>query len=369
MTRYVPLIFLAATGIVLAQQPAPNSNGGWRRVGDPPPATSAPAAPAQNPEPVVRDQYGQPNQPAQSAQPAQDASRDAAPADQDVVSAPAPPPDVPAPVQAQPQQQAPRPSARPAYGLPREVTLKPGTYMSVRINQPLSSDHNHEGDTFTASLMQPVVVDGVVIAQRGQTVYGRVAGVQKQHSDKPSSMRLELTGLSIVDGTQVPLQSQLVTRQGGTTPAGVQAGTVAGTTVVGAAIGGAAAWGTGAAIGAGVGAAAGIIGVLATRHHATVVYPETPLTFQVTSPVTVSTERSPQAFRFVGPEDYQQHQTYAVRPAPRPAPYYGYPAYAYPYYAYPYPYSWWGPSVGVYFGGGWGWGGWGRGGYYRGRWR
>ena len=393
MKRIAPLIFFAASGLVLAQQPAQDSPGAWRRVGDPPPA-SAPAAtpapapspaatPSQNPEPTARDQYGQPVAPPQGApvpQQPQDAQapqqpQDAPPAaDPDALTSPAPPPEVmQPPAAAQPQttpQQAP---TRPAYGLPHQLTLQPGSYLTVRINQPLSSDRNHEGDPFTASLMQPVVVDGVVVVQRGQTVYGRVAEAQKAHTDKPSRLKLELTGLTIADGTQIPLQSQLVTRQGGTTPGGVQAGTIVGTTAVGAAIGGAAAWGTGAAIGAGAGAAAGIIGVLVTRHHPTVVYPETALTFQVTTPVTVSTDRAPQAFRFVGPEDYQPGMQYATRPGPRPvgpgsyyyapgyAPAYGY-GYPYPYYyGYGYPY-YWGPGIGVYWGGGWG--GWG----YR-RWR
>jgi len=271
----------------------------------------------------------------------------------------------------------PQQSQRPAYGLPPTLTLKPGTYVTVRINQPLSSDRNHEGDTFTATLMQPVVVDGVVVAQRGQTVYGVVAEAAKAKTDKPSRLQLGLTGLTVMDGTQVPVKSQLVVRTGGSTPPGVQAGTVAGTTALGAVIGGAAAWGTGAAIGAGAGAAAGLIGVLVTRHHPTIVYPETALTFQVTAPATISTERAPQAFRYVGPQDYQQGMQYATRPGPRPAgppasyygPGYGYPyaygygypygyGYGYPYYGYPY---WYGPGVGVYWGGR-GWGG------YR-RWR
>lgn len=353
MKRIAPLIFLAASSLVFAQQPSQETPGAWRHVGDPPPA-STPAATsnsAQNPEPVAQDQSGQPNQ-------------QAAPSDQagDAVTTPMPPPEPPA-MPAQPPQGA-APTGKPAYGLPPQLTVKPGTYVSVRINQPLSSDRNHEGDPFTATLMQPVVVDGVVVAQRGQTVYGRVAEAAKAHLDKPSRLKLELTSLTLADGTQAPLQSQLLTRQGGSTPNGVQAGTVVGTTAVGAAIGGAAAWGTGAAIGAGAGAAAGIIGVLVTRHHPTVVYPEMPLTFQVTSPVTVSTERAPQAFRYVGPEDYQQAQQYASRPGPRPAgpgayyygqgygyPYYGYPYYASPYYGYPY---YWGPGIGFYWGGGFG---------------
>lgn len=407
MKLIAPLIFLVTAGLVLGQQPAQNSTGGWRRASDPPAAApsnvppDAAAAPAQNPEPTARDQYGQPiGQPA----PVQAGQPNAAPPDQspDAITTPAPPPAPPEVVQEQqpmPQQSAPpaygslqqRPtpmpqqSPRPAYGLPPTLTVKPGTYITVRINQPLSSDRNHEGDTFTATLMQPVVVDGVVVAQRGQTVYGVVAEATKAKTDKPSRLQLGLTGLTAVDGTQVPFKSQLVVRTGGSTPPGVQAGTVVGTSAVGAVIGGAAAWGTGAAIGAGAGAAAGIIGVLVTRHHPTIVYPETALTFQVTSPATISTERVPQAFRYVGPQDFQQGMQYATRPGSGPGgppayyngPGYGYqdgPGYGYPYaYGYGYPYSygypyWYGPSIGVYWGG-WGWGGWGRGwGGYR-RWR
>lgn len=361
MIRIAPVILLAAGSLLLAQQPSQNSPGGWRHVGDPP-AAGAPAASdnsAPNPEPVAPDQYGQQStqQPAPNGQP------------DDAVTTPAPTPE-PMPPQPPPQGATAQPGGQPAYGLPREMTVKPGTYVTVRINQPLSSDRNHEGDPFTATLMQPVVADGVVVAQRGQTVYGRVAEAEKAHMDKPSRLKLELTGLTLADGTQAPVQSQLLTRQGGSTPGGVQAGTVAGTTIIGGAVGGAAAWGTGAAIGAGVGAAAGIIGVLVTRHHPTVVYPEAVLTFQITSPVTVSTERAPQAFRYVGPEDYQQAPQFASRPGPRPAgpggyyapgygypyaAYPGYPYYGYPYWGYPY-YPYGGPGIGLYWGRGY-WGG------------
>ena len=347
-TRNLLLTALSVTALAAAQAP---QTGGWRRATDPAPnppaATPAPPAGSQDPsEPVDRssDSYGQPAQ----TMPAQ----------------PSPAPTTPGQALARP------PASRPAYGLPAQLTLKSGTYVTARINQGLSTDHNHVGDSFSATLMAPVIVDGVVVANRGQIAYGRIGLLEKQKSDKPSRLGLELTGLTLADGTQAPLSSQLVAQQGRTTPAGVQAGTVVGTTAVGAAIGGAAAWGTGAAVGAGAGAAAGLIGVLLTRHHATVLYPETALTFQVTSPVNVSTVNAPQAFRFVGPEDagrtytsYSDRPPTLARPAPAPSPYY-YSPYYYPYPAYYYPYSYWGPSV--WIGRGWGWGGgWG----WRGRWR
>jgi len=146
--------------------------------------------------------------------------------------------------------QATTPPAR-SYGLPAEVTLRPGTYFTVRIAQPLSSDRNHIGDTFVAHLAQPIVVDGVVVALRGQPVYGRVGNLQKQSADRPSLLGLELTSITLADGNQVPIHSQMINSTGGKTPSGVQAGTVAGTTAMGAVVGGAIGWGTGAAIGAG----------------------------------------------------------------------------------------------------------------------
>ncbi|HYW41334.1 MAG TPA: hypothetical protein VE959_00675 [Bryobacteraceae bacterium] len=338
----VGLVFLAASGLVLAQDQPPGSNGGWRRVSDTPQAAPAQRDPAPM-DSTGTDAYGQPIQ--------------------------APPQ---APPQAAPQANAPGqfsapPNDRPTYGLPAQLTLKPGTYVTVRTNQFLSTDRNQSGDTFSGTLAQPIVVDGIVLAERGQTVYGRVAEAQKQHSGKSSRLGLELTGLTLVDGTQATVRSQLVARQGTTTPTGVQVGTVAATTTVGAAVGAAADYGTGAAIGAGVGAAAGLIGVLATRNHPTVVYPESALTFQIESPVTVSTARAPQSFRYVSPDDYSRpvnNPQMVRRPMPMGAYSYGpgyYPAYPYPY---PYPYYpyWGGISLG-----------WGRGffygrGFYRG-WR
>jgi len=347
MTR-IAAVALAASGLVFAQTQPPT--GGWRRASDPPPASPAPAAPTpgtqgQNPEPVDRsDAYGQPidqpiDTPAQTRQ---------SPATRPMTE-PATTPS----------------SSTPAYGLPAELTLKAGTYISARLGQGLSTDHNHQGDTFIAHLSQPIIVDGVVVAPRNSTVYGHVEEVQKQSSSRPSRLGLQLTSITLADGTQVPIQSLMVTQTGTHTPGGVQAGTVAATTGVGAVIGGAVGWGTGAAIGAGAGAVAGIAGVLLTRNHPTVLYPETQLTFSVTSPVKISTVNNPQAFRFVGPGDTQNAQL-QPRPAPRPGyygpRYYGYAPAPYPYpYVYapaPYPYWGWGPGFGVVIGRGWGWGRW-----------
>ena len=230
------------------------------------------------------------------------------------------------------------------------------------MNQYLSSDHNQAGDSFSATLVQPLVVNGVVVAEPGQTIAGRVVDAQKAgRIEGTSRLQVQLTELTLVDGQQIPIQSQFISRQGPTS-VGQDAGVIAGTTGLGAAIGAAADWGKGAAIGAGAGAAAGILGVLLTRGQPTVIAPEQVLTFRIEYPVTITTDRAPQAFRYVQPNEYDRPvynqpppQPQYTAPVPAFAPYYGYPyPYLYPYY--------YGPSFAFFVGRGF----YGRPYYYRG---
>jgi hypothetical protein len=232
---------------------------------------------------------------------------------------------------------------------PAQLTLAAGSWITVRVNQPLSSDHNQPGDSFTGTLEQPLIANGLVVARHGQMVGGRVAeAVKAGHVKGTSRLGLQITEISLVDGQQMPVRSQLVDRTGDTS-VGRDVAAVGTTTAVGAAIGAAADRGFGAGMGAIAGAGASIIGVLATRGKPTVVYPETVLTFRLEAPVTISTERSEQAFQPVGQQDYEQRELHRQGPPrlagpPRP---YGSP-YPYPYVGY-YP-PFYGPSLFFYSG-------------------
>ena len=352
---WITLNLFTASAILFAQdsQTSAPQNGGWRRAGDPAtPVAGAPSATNSDPmQPVVRtDAYGQPL-PQQADN--QQGPVGQAPMQQPPNDPQGPPPP---PMQRNGRFQNDRPpAALPHYGLPASVTIKPGTFVSARVNQVLSSDHNQAGDVFSATLTQPLVVDGVVVAQRGQTVMGRVAEAEKAGRAKGvSHLGLQLTGLSLADGTQTSIQSHVVTRNGDTS-VGRDVAAVGTTTAVGAGVGAAAAGGLGAGIGAGAGAVAGLAGVLLTRGKPTMVYPETLLTFQLETPVTVDLTRAPQAFRFVGPDDYNhsQQSTTVVRRAPAVVyggpGYYGYDPY---WYGYGYPYYGYGYGVGIRIGGG-----------------
>ena len=210
--------------VTSAQQTTPN--GGWRRVGD------------SNPSPNVNDDTttAPPVQPANQPDP-------------------------------QPPQQPVQQNAQPA--IPPQLTIKPGMYVTVRLNNYLNSDKNQPGDAFSATLVRPVIVDGIVVAAPGQTLGGKVTEAKKAgRVEGTSRLGIELTDLPVVDGQQVPLKTQLISRSGPTS-VGRDAAAIGGTTAVGAAIGAGVGWGTGAAIGAGAGALVGIVGVLVTRGHPT----------------------------------------------------------------------------------------------------
>jgi len=231
--------------------------------------------------------------------------------------------------------------------VPPTIALPAGTMIPVRITEWLSSDKNQSGDQFNASLEQPLVANGWVVAVRGQIVTGRVALAKKAgRVSGVSQLGVELSELTLVDGQVLPVRTQLLQSSAGTSN-GRDAAAVATTTGIGAAIGAAAEGGEGAVIGAGAGAVAGIIGVLTTRGKPTVIPPEALLTFRLEVPVSITTERSQVAFQPVRPSDYRGDQDAYANPRHRVVT--G-PPYPRPYYYYPDPWFGWGYYPGLYFG-------------------
>jgi hypothetical protein len=277
------------------------------------------------------------------------------------------PPPQGVPQQAPPPQGVPQQAPPPRYA-PTTITLPAGTWVTIRLNEPLSSDHNQTGDAFTGTLLEPIIANGLMIARRGETVTGMVTEAQKAgRVSGVSHLKLELTGIQLADGRQIQVKTKLIDRKGNTSY-GRDAFAIGATTAAGAAIGA----GVNGGVGAGVGAAAGLvvstIGVLLTRGRPTVVGPETPLTFSMETPIGL--DNSQQAFQYASQQDYNAGLRPPMRPGygsaygpgpgygyPPPAPYYG-GYYAAPYaYGYPYAYPYWGPSLYFGFGGRWGYGG------------
>lgn len=260
-------------------------------------------------------------------------------------------------------------ASAPRLPVPDTVVVPAGTWVTVRTDQLLSSDFNQPGDAFAATLAQPIVANGVVIARRGQTITGRITDAVKAGRVKGTSrLGIEISELGLADGQQLPVRTQLVEFSAGSSK-GRDAATVGSVTGVGAAIGGAAAGGFGAGMGAIAGAGASAIGVLLGRGRVTEVPPESIMRFRLLEPVNVDTTRSQQAFQTVQQNDYE-NGALARRVQVRQQPaYFGGGGWG-PYYS---PWGWgpgfgwgWGPSVFIgggrgFYGGGYrGFGGRGR---------
>jgi hypothetical protein len=273
---------------------------------------------------------------------------------------PADAPPEPPEYQRQTQSQAPPPPRYPAP--PARITIPAGTWITVRADQPLSSDKNHQGDYFRGTIVQPVVMNGFVLAPRGQSVTGVVTEAQKAgRVEGTSRLGLELTEIGLADGRQIQVKTTLMERRGNTSY-GRDAAAIGATTATGAAIGAAVNGGVGAGVGAAAGVVASTIGVLLTRGRPSIVYPEQVLSFRLANSVTVD---GTEAFQPVTNQDYGQASQ--RRPGPgygqgygAPPPGYGPPPYPYgPYYNFyggfgPYSGYFWSPGFNFYYGRGFG---------------
>jgi hypothetical protein len=98
---------------------------------------------------------------------------------------------------------------------PATVLISRGTSLSVRLDKALSSDRNREGDEFTGTLDEALVVDRLVIAERGARVVGRVAeSVEVGRVLVLARLRLELTKLHTSDGQRVAIHTELFGMRG-----------------------------------------------------------------------------------------------------------------------------------------------------------
>jgi hypothetical protein len=200
---------------------------------------------------------------------------------------PAPAPE-PTPVVTPPP---PPPEPKPEPPQPRSVTIASGTLLTVRLGQTISTERTRQGDSFSATLDQALVVDGLVIAEKGARANGRVVDTVEAGRVKGlAHLSLELTSLMTSDGQKIELRTARFEKEGPSSKT-LDAQKVGIGAAIGAAIGAIAGGGTGAAIGAASGGAAGGGVVAATRGKPAVLPAETRISFRVDQPVTIVEKR------------------------------------------------------------------------------
>jgi hypothetical protein len=188
----------------------------------------------------------------------------------------------PAPGSAAPASTA-QPPAPPA---PQPVTLPEGTVITVRLNEKVSSKDNSSGDRFTATVAEPVQVDGKDVIPKGAAVTGTVTDAKARGKIKgAASLRLVLDAVT-VNEKKYDIRTTAVARsmQGKGKRTAEFAGGGAG---AGALIGGLAGGGKGLGIGLLAGGAAGLAGGAFTGNKDIVLPAETLLSFKLLKPVDI----------------------------------------------------------------------------------
>jgi hypothetical protein len=162
-------------------------------------------------------------------------------------------------------------------------TLPAGTNLVIRMIESVDSETNRVGQSFRASLDQPVMVDGQTAIPRGADAVVKL--VDAKDSGKltgRADLTLALQSVSI-NGHFVDINTQSISKEGASQ--GAKTAKVAGgTAAVGAVIGAIAGGGKGAAIGAGAGAAAGAGSQVIMGGQHVKVPSETRLTFVLDNP-------------------------------------------------------------------------------------
>jgi len=159
-----------------------------------------------------------------------------------------------------------------------------GTPVHVRIDAAIDTRNNRAGDGFTATLSEPIEVNGRVVIPEGTEFAGHVTTAAASGRFKGrASLGLRLDSFHL-NGRSYPVQTTSVNRVSANHKKR-NAILIGGGAGLGAAIGALAGGGKGALIGAGAGAGAGTAGAGITGKRQVGIGAETPLRFTLRAPV------------------------------------------------------------------------------------
>ena len=183
-----------------------------------------------------------------------------------------------------------KPAVREAPPRPKPIVVPAETVISVVLDEPVGSKISTPGQNFSASVREPVEVDGRLAIPKGARATGIVKDAKPAGRFKGGAA-LELTLTSIeVNGTNHEVHTTAPTEASkgkGKRTAAMVGGGAGG----GALIGGLAGGGKGALIGGLIGAAAGTGGAGLTGNREITLPAETPITFKLVEPLEIRPRR------------------------------------------------------------------------------
>ncbi len=169
---------------------------------------------------------------------------------------------------------------------PKPITVPEGTHLSVTIDETLVSNKNNAGDSFAASVAEPVVIDGKTVIPKGAHVVGRVVDAKESgRLHAPARLSISLASVE-VGGKTYDLETNTF-GESGKGHGKRNAEFIGGGGAAGALIGGLAGGGKGALIGAAVGAGAGTAGAAATGKKEITIPAESHIKFELLKPVEI----------------------------------------------------------------------------------
>ncbi len=172
-----------------------------------------------------------------------------------------------------------------------DVTVPADAVIGLQLESSLSSDTARVEDRVEARVTRDVRANGRVAIAAGSRVLGSVSVVERGGKMKERArLGVRFHTVILADGTELPLQTETVLREG-ESPGNASAAKVGGGAIGGAILGAILGGGKGAAIGAGVGAGAGTAAVMAGGRRPAQIQAGSPMTVKVLSPVTVSVEK------------------------------------------------------------------------------
>ena len=103
--------------------------------------------------------------------------------------------------------------------IPSATKLPEGTPIPIRLQSALSSASSHAGDTFSAILDEPIVIDGETLIAGGTPATGRVleakaSGRSRERSLEPGYLRIVLVSLN-AGGKLVMIETSSIFAKGG----------------------------------------------------------------------------------------------------------------------------------------------------------
>jgi hypothetical protein len=179
-------------------------------------------------------------------------------------------------------------ASKPAPPAPETYVVPAATEIPVRLIDAVSTETNKAGDTFLASLAEPMIIDGVVLFAKDTSVQGQIVNLEQPgRVHGVASISLQLTEIQAKNGSPVPLRTEPLSETAKSQKK-KDAAIIGAGAGIGTAIGAIAGGKKGALLGGIAGGGGGTGYVLATKGQQLKYPSETLMTFKLAEPLTVT---------------------------------------------------------------------------------